>query len=139
MELRVNLERVNPHLLEKSNLASKGLHNARLARYCDLVPEVGAAVAKLSADCGSRNLKTFREERNGWFLALGDRLIGGENYTNPAHFPRSVFVGATFVEQIPSEQLLAFIDVPWCQGDFYFIEKCVFALWASEGRQWIDL
>ena len=95
-----------------------------------------AALARLDGGCGARNLKVFRQERNGWFLAFGDRLIGGENYTNPAHFPRSLFAGAVFLEQLPTEQLCAFIDVPWCQGDFYFIEKCVYALWAGAGRPW---
>jgi hypothetical protein len=139
MELRVNLERVNPNLLEKSNLASKSLHNARLLRYCQLVPEVGDALVKLSANCGARNLKAFREERNGWFLAFGDRVVGGENYTNPLHLPWSVFAGATFVEQLPAAELFGFIDVPWCKGDFYFIEKCLFALWAGAGRPWTEL
>jgi hypothetical protein len=139
LELRVNLERINPHLLEKSNLASKDLHNARLSRYCDLVPEVGVALAKFSAGCGARNLKAFREERNGWYLAFGDRFIGGENYTNPLHFPRSLFAGAAFIEQLPGTRLLTFIDVPWCPGDFYFIEKCVLALWAEAGWPWHDL
>jgi len=139
LEMRVNLERINPHLLEKSNLATKGLHNARLSRYCDLVPEVGAALAKFSADCGARNLKAFREERNGWYLAFGDRFIGGENYTNPLHFPRSLFAGAAFIEQLPGGQLFTFIDVPWCPGDFYFIEKSVLALWADAERPWQDL
>ncbi len=27
-------------------------------------------------------------------------------------------------------------DVPWCKGDFYFVEKCVAGLWADAGRPW---
>jgi len=63
-------------------------------------------------------------------------LIGEENYTNPLYFSRALFAGAVFVEQLPSEQILTFIDVPWCKGDFYFIEKCAYALWMSGGRRW---
>ena len=136
LELRVNLERTNPFILEKSDAASKNLHNARLARYCKLVPEVGEALAKESAGVGGLNLRAFRLERNGWWLAFGDRFIGGENYTNPAHFPRSLFAGAAFLEQLPADQLLTFIDVPWCQGDFYFMATCAEALWISAGRPW---
>lgn len=139
LELRVNLERTNPFILETSAAATKKLHNARLSRYCGLIPEVGEALARWSADCGARHLKSFREERNGWFLAFGDRFIGGENYTNPIHFPRSLFAGAALIEQLPAQQLLAFIDVPWCQGDFYFIERCVLALWVEAGRPWKKL
>ena len=139
LELRVNLERTNPFILETSDAATKKLHNARLARYCNLVPEVGEALARFSAGCGAGHLKSFREERNGWFLACGDRFIGGENYTNPIHFPRSLFAGAALIEQLPAQQLLAFIDVPWCKGDFYFIERCTLALWADAGRPWKQL
>ena len=73
-------------------------------------------------------MKNFREARNGWHLAFGDRMIGGENYTNPLHFSRALFAGAVFVEQLPAEQIMGFVDVPWCKGDFYFIEKCALAL-----------
>lgn len=139
LELRVNLERTNPLILESSDAATKKLHNARLSRYCNLVPEIGDALAKFSADCGARNLKSFREERNGWFLAFGDRFIGGENYTNPIHFPRSLFVGSALIDQLPAPQLFAFIDVPWCKGDFYFVERCTLALWADAGRPWKQL
>jgi hypothetical protein len=138
-ELRVNLERTNPDILERSNLATRDLHNARLSRYCSLAPEIGGALARFGAESGVRNLRAFRKERNSWYLAFGDRLIGGENYTNPPHFPRSLFAGATFIEQLPGESLLAFVDVPWCKADLYFIEKCVFALWASGGRPWRNL
>jgi hypothetical protein len=139
LELRVNLERTNPFILENSDAATKRLHNARLSRYCGMVPEVGEALARFSADCGTRHLKAFREERNGWFLAFGDRFVGGENYTNPIHFPRSLFTGAALIEQSPSQQLFTFIDVPWCKGDFYFIERCTLALWADAGRPWKKL
>ncbi len=134
LELRVNLERVNPGILEHSNLATKGLHNFRLSRYCDLVPEVGQALHKWTDGRGAAYLQAFRQERNGWYLAFGDRLIGGENYTNPLHFSRALFAGAVLVEQLPAEPVLTFIDVPWCPADFYFIEKCALALWVSSGH-----
>jgi hypothetical protein len=139
MELRVNLERVNSHVIERSNTATKNLHNFKLARYCALVPETGDALRKLTGGCGAARLKSLREERNGWHLAFGDRLIGGENYTNPLNFPRSLLAGAVFVEQLPADQILTFIDVPWGKGDFYFMEKCAFALWAEAGRPWKKL
>jgi hypothetical protein len=139
LELRVNLERTNPFILEKSDAATQKLHNARLSRYCDLVPEVGEALARFSDGCGAGRLKLFREERNAWFLAHGDRFIGGENYTNPIHLPRALFAGAAFIEQLPAQQLLGFLDVPWCKGDFHFVERCLLALWADAGRPWKKL
>jgi len=128
LELRVNLERLNPKILEANDSTTKHLHTGKLARFCALTPEVGEAVRTLTDGCGAAHLKTFREARNAWYLAFGDRMIGGENYTNPAHFSRSLFDGAVFVEQLPPEQIASFVDVPWCKGDFYFIEKCALAL-----------
>jgi len=139
LELRVNLDRVNPCIVEKSDDATKDLHNFKLARYCALAPEVAEALRRHTEGCASAHLKAFRQERNGWHMAFGDRFIGGENYTNPLHLPRSLFAGATFVEELPADQLAGFVDVPWCRGDFYFIEKCVFALWADAGRPWSKL
>ena len=131
LELRVNLERVNPRILEATDSTSKKLHAGKIARFCSLAPEVGEAVRTLTDGCGEAHLRNFREARNGWFLAFGDRMIGGENYTNPAHFSQSLFAGAAWVEQLPAEQLMSFVDVPWCKGDWHFVEKCALALQAA--------
>jgi hypothetical protein len=127
LNLRINLERVNPVILERTS-ASKSLHVSKLARFCGLTPEIGAALSRQTDGCAAAHLKDFREARNGWYLAFGDRLIGGENYTNPLHFGRALFAGAALVEQLPREQLLRFVDVPHGRGDFYFIERCALAL-----------
>ncbi len=131
LELRVNLERVNPRILEPTDSTSKHLHAGKLARFCSLTPEVGEALRTLTDGCGAAHLNDFRESRNAWYLAFVDRMIGGENYTNPLHFSRALFAGAVFVEHMPVEQIASFVDVPWCKGDFYFIEKCALALGAA--------
>jgi len=136
LDLRVNLERVNPHVLEKTHSASKTLHIAKLARYSCLVPEVGRAVADLSGGMGAARLAAFRAGRNAWYLALTERMIGGENYVSPPHMGRAMMAGATFIERLPGEQLLRFVDIPSCEGDLYFIEKCTYSLWAAGGRKW---
>lgn len=135
----MNLDRLNPRIVEKSADATKGLHNYKLARYCALVPEVAEALRRHTEGCAAGQLKAFRQERHGWHLAFGDRFIGGENYTNPLHLPCDLFTGAVFVEGLPAEQLAGLVDVPWCRGDLYFIEKCVLALWADAGRPWSKL
>lgn len=127
-QLRVDLECVNPVILEKTNSASKGLHNFKLARYCGLTEDVARCLRGPAGDLAAARLRAFREARNGWYLALGDRFVGGENYTNPLHFGRALFAGAALLEQLPADELLRFIDVPSCKADFYFIEKCALAL-----------
>jgi hypothetical protein len=139
LERRVNLERVNAQAIEPSRSATKSLHNFRLARYGTLVPEI-AEVLRLRTDgVASVRLRVLREERPGWFMAFGDRLIGGENYTSPPHMARALFTGATFIEQRPGAEIAGHLDVPWCKGDLYFIEKSVYALWAAAGRPWKPL
>ncbi len=49
---------------------------------------------------------------------------------------RALMAGATFIEELPGDRLLTFVDIPWCKGDFYFIEKCAYTLWAAGGRKW---
>jgi hypothetical protein len=117
----------NPHTLEA--------YVFKLARYVDLVPSVGRSVRE-HAQVASARLREYRAERETWYMAFGDRSIGGENYTNPPHFARSLFAAGALVEHLDAEQLTRFVDVPWCEADLYFIEKAAFALWVAGGRRW---
>lgn len=139
LERRVNLERINPQPIEPSRSATKSLHNFRLTRYGTLVPEIAEVLRLRTEGTAAARLRALREERPGWFMAYGDRLIGGENYTSPPHLARALFTGAAFIEQRPASELAAALDVPWCKGDLYFIEKSVHALWAAGGRLWNPL
>ena len=114
-------------------------HNFRLTRYGTLVPEIAEELRLHTDGVAAARLRALREERPGWFMAFGDRLIGGENYTSPPHLARALFTGAVFIEQRPAPALSGEIDVPWCKGDLYFIEKSVYALWAAGGRPWKTL
>jgi hypothetical protein len=128
LELRVNLDRVNPRVLEPTDSTTAKLHAAKLARYCGLVPEVGAALAKHTGGATRKRLAAFRASRPGWWLAAGDRLIGGENYCSPPHLSRALFAGAALVEGVPAADLARWVDVPWCAADLYFVEKAALAL-----------
>ena len=130
-ELRLNLERVNPRFVEATASASKGLHNFKLARYCGLTPEVTAVLPAEERALAAARLRAFREARPAWHLALGDRMIGGENYTNPMHFGRALFAGAALIERLPATELEALVDVPACRADLNFIERCALALGAG--------
>ncbi len=132
LQLRVNLERVNPRFVEPTQSASNALHNFKLARYCDLVPELAELLRVHTEGLAEGRLAAFRETHGGWYLAFGDRLLGGENYTNALNFSRALFAGAALVERRPAAELAQYLDVPWCRGDLYFIEKCVYTLWAGD-------
>lgn len=137
LSLRINLDRVNPRILEVSkSAASHQLHMSKLARYVDLAPCVGKAVAELTDGVAESRLASFRGARGGWYTAFGPRLIGGENYTSPTHLSRAMFDAATFIERLETDRLLRLVDIPWCPGDYYFMVKCAYALWADGGRRW---
>ena len=138
LERRINLERVNPAFVTPTHSTTSHLHVFKLARYVDLVPSVGHSLRK-HAPVAPVRLREYRAERETWSMAFGDRLIGGENYTNPPHFARSLFAAGAFVEHLDAEKLTRFVDVAWCEGDLYFIEKAALALWVAAGRHWETL
>jgi hypothetical protein len=130
LELRVNLERVNPHLLDRS-FATRTLHIYHLARYDHLTPETAHAIRRSSLDLAAPRIRAFREARPAWWLAFGDRTIGGENYTNPPHATHALFAATALIEELPANSLIQWLDVPWCRADLYFIERCTLILRAQ--------
>ncbi len=134
LELRVNLDRVNPRILEKTESTSAHLHAFKLARTVDLVAPVGELLRTRTNGLAAKRLRAVREACPGWWMAFGDRFVGGENYTSPPHVGRGLFAGAALVEGLDGPALLAAVDVPWCRGDLCFIETCSLALWVSAGR-----
>ena len=102
LERRINLERVNPAFVTRTHSTTSHLHVFKLARYVDLVPSVGRGVREHVPVAPTR-LREYRAERETWHMAFGDRLIGGENYTNPLHFARSLFAAGALVEHLDEE------------------------------------
>jgi hypothetical protein len=134
LDLRINLERVNPRFVEPTQSTTAHLHVYKLSRFCRLTPEIAAALVRHDGGMAKQQLQAYRQMRNGWYLAFGDRMIGGENYTNPPHFARALFASAALIEQRPAEELVSYVDVPSCKGDLYFIEKCASTLLAKSRR-----
>lgn len=128
LELRVNLERRNAHVLTRTADSSRGLHAAKLPRYLRLTPELGRILREQTDGLAAERIKAFRLARPVWYLAWTERLIGGENYISPPHLGDALFRGALFCEQVPRAQCRAWVDEPWCRGDLYWIVKASWAL-----------
>jgi len=126
--LRVDLERTDAQLLAPATTATKRLHHFKVARFDHLVPNVAELFSDEERVLAASRLKSFREARTGWWMAFGDRFVGGENYISPPHVSHAIFVGAALVEKADGATLAGWIDVPWCEADLFFIEKCVLAL-----------
>jgi hypothetical protein len=121
MQLRLDLERVNPRVLEPTDAATKALHHFKLARYLHLA-EPMQVVLRCDQTAATR-IRPFREARPGWWMAFGDRYVGGENYTTSPDFARALFIAATRLESDGASGSKAWLDVPWCKADLYFIER----------------
>ena len=130
LQLRLDVERVNGAILEPTERATKGLHHARLGRYLHLCPTL---MQLLRADGSAlQRVRPFREARPTWWLAFGDRMVGGENYTNSPEFPRALFATSAYLEVVPSAELAKWLDVPWCRADLYFIERLTMVVSARQ-------
>lgn len=128
LALRVNLERTNPRFVEPSSAASNQLHNFRLARYCDLVPEIAEFLRAHGGGLAEQRVASFRQQHPAWYVAWGDRLLGGENYTNSASLAQALFDGAALLERVPATELATWLDLPWSPADYLFLEKCAYTL-----------
>ena len=124
LQERVDHEVLNPHVWTPSDLADKQLHTAMLPRWQRLVPELGSVLASHTGGLAAQRVKIVRESMPTWWIARGDRLSGGENYTSPLHVSRSLFGAAALIEKLPPASLTPWLDVPWCRGDLAWIERC---------------
>jgi hypothetical protein len=126
--LRVDLERTNPQLLAPATTATKRLHHFKLARFDHLGADVAEMFSEEERTLAASRLKSFREARPGWWMAFAERFVGGENYISPPHLSHAIFAGSALVEKVDAATLAGWIDIPWCEADFFFIEKCVLTL-----------
>jgi len=127
-QLRIDLERTNSRMLVPASTASKQLHHYKLAQFGYFHPDVVRIFSEEERTVAAKRLSAFRDERPGWWMAFAERFVGGENYITPPHLSHALFVGAALLEQVDAKTLSNWIDVPWCEADLYFIEKCTLAL-----------
>lgn len=123
LQQRVDHEVLNPRVWTPSDLSTKSLHTVMLPRWQNIVPELGSVLAAHTDGLASQRVRIVRESMPSWWIARGDRLSGGENYTSPLHVGRALFNAAALIEKLPSATLTPMLDVPWCRGDLAWIER----------------
>ncbi len=123
LQQRVACEVLNPQVWTPSDLSTKSLHTFMLPRWQNLVPELGAVLAKYTNGLAAQRVGLVRESMPAWWMARGDRLSGGENYTSPLHVSRALFSAAALIECLPPTDLSTMLDVPWCRGDLSWMER----------------
>lgn len=123
LEQRVAFEAANPRVWTPSDLSTKSLHTVMLPRWHRLVPELGEVLAEYTGGMAAERVRKVRESMPLWWMARGDRLSGGENYTSPLHVSRALFSAAALIERLPAAALTVWRDVPWCRADLAWIER----------------
>lgn len=109
-----------------------GNHSARVPRYLELTPESAALLHAVAGDALAANVAALATQLPVWYQAWGERLIGGENYINPPHLARALFIALADGTGAEPQRLAAVLDQPWCKADLYYIEKLSAALRAAE-------
>jgi outer membrane protein assembly factor BamB len=125
---RVDHERVDRRLIRPTRGESGGIHQAKVPRYVDLVPELAMLLADHAGRPLERNVRELRTGLPLWHHAYGERMIGGENYISPAHLSRGLFMAWAEGLDPNAETLATFLDQPWCKADLHYIEKLVATL-----------
>ena len=128
VELRMHHERADTCFIRQDDY---GGHSARLPRYGMLTREVGAMLRTFTGDVTDEVLGKLRVQLPVWHHAYSERLIGGENYTNPPQLARAIFAATAWATATPPHELRRFLDHPWCRADLYYIEKLTATLQRS--------
>jgi len=123
---RVHCEIADPRLQGKRS------HHGRLSRYENLTPELAAILSDHAGEQLGVNLRDLLRQWPVWYQAWGERLIGGENYVNPPSMSHGLFLILADGSQAPPEQLLKYLDHPWCRADLYYIDKLTALLRAMD-------
>jgi outer membrane protein assembly factor BamB len=121
--LRVHQERSDHRLVRPTRGDSGGIHQAKVPRYVDLVPELSGLLRRFAGAELDEHVTELRQALPLWYQAYGERMIGGENYISPPHLARGVFaIWADGCAAAPKD-LAAKLDQPWCKADLYYVEK----------------
>jgi len=105
------------------------------SRWEHLTPEVAALCAKYAGDIQRDLMRVYVDHhRPTWWLAWNvETMMRNEC---PMEFPTmsaEVFAARALILHEPADGLARFIDLPWCKGDEYYIQKLALALSAGSG------
>jgi len=107
-------------------------HFAKISKFLDLQPETAAAIRDNAPEAARVFLRLADVMMPGWYLAWGERQIHfGENFVDYPDQALSIFRAKALIERPGRRVLLRYLDIPWCPGDLYYIEKLVRILESS--------
>jgi hypothetical protein len=103
-------------------------HNAKIALFRDLTPEIAKILREKAPAAVDRVLELFEALCSTWFLAHEERQVHvGENLFDSPDFSLNAFRAMAWLKTGP-RRLPQYVDLPSCRGDLYFMMKLAIAL-----------
>ena len=75
--------------------------------------------------------------RPTWHLAWGvESLWRNESAFAFPTMPAEIFTARAWILDEPADGLVAFVDIPWCHADLFYIQKLVLCIEAAGTTRW---
>lgn len=98
-------------------------HRGKISRFEHTSPELLDFLANKAKDKYTYAVTELIDQGPSWHLALGDLLMGGENWTHPPEISHGLFIAWADGLHPDAEELWKVVDRPWCEADLYYIER----------------
>ena len=111
---------------------------AAFGRWRNLTPDVARLLSHYAKDVEKHLMDVYVDyHRPTWWLAWNVELNWGNEVPTalPTH-AREIFAARTMILGEPSPRLAKHIDIPWCKGDEYYIQKLALTLHQQAGTRW---
>jgi hypothetical protein len=101
-----------------------------VARWRRLTPDVARFLATYARPLAQNLMTTYVDyHRPGWWLAWNvEQLMRNENPYQLPTTPLEIFTARALLLGESAGSLRAFLDLPWCQADEYYIQKIAMIL-----------
>lgn len=121
-----NVRQVGRFIARGNGLYCGRGHYAKIDKFLDLQPEIAAAVRDYAPKAAGFYLRLVDITMPGWYLAWEERQVHfGENFIDYPDQAVSIFRAKALLERVGRKALKRYLDLPWCAGDLFYIEKLV--------------
>jgi hypothetical protein len=101
-----------------------------VARWRRLTPDVARLISAYAQPTTTRLIETYVErQRPGWWIAWNvEQLMRNEAPFQLPTTPLEIFTARALLLKESSQKLKAWLDLPWCRADEFYIQKLALTL-----------
>lgn len=105
-------------------------HDVAVPIFADLTPEIARVLAANTKGKAAAAVEalTGPDRMPVWYPARAPTLDAGEDFTYGPEVPLRLFQARAWICGDSPAQLERCLDIPWCRGDLYYIQKLVILL-----------